>query len=80
MLSSYERRLILFYLANVVPHLRGRDEEAKNLLLWFSQHEDQLGLPYLLREDDEAERVLTEGLRDQDVPARVWQRLGVCRI
>ena len=71
MLSSYERRLLLLYLSNVVPHLRGRDEEAKNLLLWLSQHEDQLGLPYLLREDDEAARVLTQGLRDQDVPARV---------
>ncbi len=77
MLSSYERRLLLLYLSNVVPHLRGRDEEAKNLLLWLSQHEDQLGLPYLLREDDEAARVLTQGLRDQDVPARVWQRVGL---
>ncbi|MDE0028064.1 MAG: AAA family ATPase [Deltaproteobacteria bacterium] len=75
MLPSYERRLIFFYLSNVVPHLRGRDEEAKNLLLWLSQHEDQLGLPYLLREDDEAARVLAQGLRDQDVPARVWQRV-----
>ena len=76
MLPSYERRLILFYLSNVVPHLRGRDEEAKNLLLWLSQHEDQLGLPYLLREDDEAARVLAQGLQDQDVPTRVWQCVG----
>ena len=75
MLSSYERRLLLSYLSNVVPHLCGRDEEAKNLLLWLSQHEDQLGLPYLLREDDEAASVLTQGLRDHDVPARVWRRV-----
>ena len=77
MLSSYERRLLLFYLSNVVPHLRGRDEEAKNLLLWLSQHEDQVELPYLLKEDDEAAKVLTQGLRGpRRTRARVAAREG----
>ena len=76
MLSACERRLILFYLSNIVPHLRSRDQQAKDLVLWLREHEDQLELPYLLRNDDEAERALGQGLRDQDVPARVWQRVG----
>ena len=76
MLSAYERRLILFYLSNVVPHLHGRDQQAKDLVLWLGENEDQLGLPYLLREDDEAQHALERGLRDNDLPARVWQRVG----
>ncbi len=76
MLSAYERRLILFYLSNVVPHLQCRDQQAKDLVLWLGENEDQLGLPYLLREDDEAQVALERGLRDYDLPARVWQRVG----
>ena len=76
MLSAYERRLILFYLSNIVPHLRSRDQQAKDLVLWLGENEDQLGLPYLLRENDEAQHALERGLRDHDLPARVWQRVG----
>ncbi len=56
-ISPYERRLVLSYLSNALSHLRRRDQDAKSLLLWIRSHEDQLGLPYPLEADGDADGV-----------------------
>ena len=42
MLAAYERRLILFYLSNAVSRMSCRTEEARNLVQWLLEHEDEL--------------------------------------
>ena len=74
--STYERRLVLFYLSNVVSRLRSRDEEAAQLVKWLQQHEEQLEFRYATRLGDVAEGAIQHRLRDRKVPTPEWHRLG----
>ena len=75
MLTAYERRLILFYLSNVVSRMPCRTEEARNLLQWLLEHEEELQVQCPLRPSDEPmEHTRNRG--DHGVPAAHWERLG----
>ena len=75
MLTAYERRLILFYLSNVVSRMPCRTEEARNLVQWLLEHEEELQVRWPLRPSDEPmEHTRNRG--DHGVPATHWERLG----
>ena len=74
--SPYERRLVLFYVSNVVSRLRGRDDEAPHLAQWLQLHEEELGFRYPRSPDDVVEGATQRRSRDREVPTLEWQRLG----
>ena len=74
--SAYERRLVLFYLSNVVSRLRGRDDEAPHLAQWLQLHEEELGFRYPTSPGDVAEGATQRRSRDREVPTPEWQRVG----
>ena len=73
--TAYERRLILFYLSNVVSRMPCRTDEARNLVQWLLEHEEELQVQCPLRPSDEPmEHTRNRG--DHGVPAAHWERLG----
>ncbi|MCY4485657.1 MAG: AAA family ATPase [Deltaproteobacteria bacterium] len=74
--STYERRLVLFYLSNLVSRLRSRDDEAPHLARWLKLHEGELGFRYPTRPGDTAEDAMQRRTRDREVPRPEWQRVA----
>ena len=74
--SAYERRLVLFYVSNVVSRLRSRDDEAPHLVQWLQLHEEELGFRYPTSPGDVAEGATQRRSRDREVPTPEWQRVG----
>ena len=74
--SAYERRLVLFYVSNVVSRLRGCDDKAPHLAQWLRSHEEELGFRYPTSPGDVAEDAAQRRPINQEVPTPEWQRLG----
>ena len=74
--SAYERRLVLFYLSNVVSRLRGGEEEVTHLMKWLRRHEEQLDFRYATTPGDVVEGAIQHHLRDREVPSPEWERLA----